>query len=442
MMRRNREDRCPGGRYAAAPHKNEETDHLTDRIPTSLPSAPSPVLPAPVPRSMRRVFCLDDLEKEARRFLPPAIFSYVVSPAERGQSMDDNRAVFDEIRFVPRVLRDVAQRSIGTTLLGQSYSAPFGIAPMGVSALTAYRGDRVLAESAARAGIPMVMSGSSLTRMEEVVQAAPGSWFQAYLPPTAERIAALVDRTARAGFGTLVITVDTAVRGSTEHYRRAGFTSPLEPDWRLLWGAVTHPRWALGSFLRTVLRGGLPHFENSDHDKRIAIVARNVVREFSGRAHLDWEALRRVRDQWKGPLVMKGVLHPADAVRARDEGWDAIVLSNHGGRQLDGAVSPMRVLPAVRAAVGDALPVLIDSGFRRGTDVLKALALGADFVLVGRPFNYAATVGGAAGVAHAAGLLAQETDMALGMLGVNRIHELSSALLMLKADTFFTPPPA
>ena len=388
---------------------------------------------------MRRVFCLEDLEAEARRFLPPAIFSYVVSPAETGATLDDNRRVFDEIRFVPRILRNVARRSIARTLLGQDWAAPFGIAPMGVSALTAYRGDRVLAESAARAGIPMIMSGSSLTRMEEVARAAPGSWFQAYLPPTAERIAALVDRVARAGFGTLVVTVDVAVRGSTEHYERAGFSSPLQPDWRLLWGGITHPRWAVGSFLRTILTRGLPHFENSDNDQRIAVMARNLVREFSGRAHLDWSAIRRIRAQWKGPLVLKGILHPDDAATARREGMDAVVLSNHGGRQLDGAVSPVRMLPAVRAAVGPDFPLLVDSGFRRGTDVLKALCLGADFVLVGRPFNYAATVGGASGVAHAAGLLARETDMALGMLGANRLDELSPALLMSRSETFFPP---
>lgn len=390
---------------------------------------------------MRRVFCLDDLEAEARRFLPPAIFSYVVSPAETGATLDDNRRVFDEIRFVPRVLRNVAERSITTTLMGQEYAAPFGIAPMGVSALTAYRGDVVLAESAARAGIPMVMSGSSLTRMEDVADAAPGSWFQAYLPPTPERIAALVDRAARAGFGTLVVTVDVAVRGSTEHYERAGFSSPLKPDLALLWGGITHPRWSLGTFMRTVLTSGLPHFENSDNDRRIPVMARNVVREFSGRAHLDWSAMRRIRAQWKGKLIIKGVLHPDDAVTARNEGLDAIVLSNHGGRQLDGATSPMRVLPAVRAAVGSDMPLLIDSGFRRGTDVVKALALGADFVLVGRPFNYAATVGGAAGVAHAAGLLAREVDMALGMLGANRLDELSAQSLMVQADTFYRPLP-
>ena len=388
---------------------------------------------------MRRVFCLDDLEAEARRFLPPAIFSYVVSPAETGATLDDNRRVFDEIRFVPRVLRNVAERSIATRLMGQEYAAPFGIAPMGVSALTAYRGDVVLAASAARAGIPRVLSGSSLTRMEEVAAAAPGSWFQAYLPPTPERIAALVDRAARAGFGTLVVTVDVAVRGSTEHYERAGFSSPLKPDLALLWGGITHPRWSLGTFLRTVLTSGLPHFENSDNDRRIAVMARNVVREFSGRAHLDWTAMRRIREQWKGKLVIKGVLHPDDAVTARNEGLDAIVLSNHGGRQLDGATSPMRVLPAVRAAVGPDMPLLIDSGFRRGTDVLKALALGADFVLVGRPFNYAATVGGAAGVAHAAGLLAREVDMALGMLGANRLAGLSAQSLMVQPDTFYRP---
>jgi L-lactate dehydrogenase (cytochrome) len=259
--------------------------------------------------------------------------------------------------------------------------------------------------------------------MEDVARAAPESWFQAYLPPTTERIAALVERIAGAGFGTLVVTVDSAVRGNVENYARAGFTSPLRPDLALFWQGLTHPCWTFGTFLRTLAVRGMPHFENNDTDKRLPVVARNVVREFSGRAHLDWAAIERIRRQWTGRFVLKGILHPQDALRAREAGLDGVILSNHGGRQLDGAVSPLRVLPAVRAAVGN-FPVMVDSGFRRGSDVLKALALGANFVFVGRPFNYAATIAGAAGVAHAVDILLREIDANLGLLGINGIAEL------------------
>lgn len=384
---------------------------------------------------MRRVFCLEDFEAAARRHLPASIFAYVCSPSESGHSLKDNRDVFQEILFVPRILRDVSQRSTAKTLFGHAWSAPFGISPMAVSALTAYQGDKVLAQTAALENIPMIMSGSSLTRIEDVVRAAPSCWFQAYLPPTTERIAALVQRVAQAGIQTLVVTVDVAVRGSTEHYERAHFHSPLRPGFRLLWEGLSHPAWSIGTFGRSIVTSGVPHFENSDSDRRIPVIARNVVREFSGRAHLSWDAIERIRDQWKGVLILKGILHPDDALRAKSAGMDGVILSNHGGRQLDGAISPMRVLPSVRAAVGD-LPVMIDSGFRRGTDVLKALALGADFVFVGRPFNYAAAVGGYAGVRRASAILKKEIDGGLGMLGVTSPDALSPRHVMVRDSTF------
>jgi L-lactate dehydrogenase (cytochrome) len=385
---------------------------------------------AAISRRLRGILALDDFEAAARRHLPLPIFGYVSGAAETSSSVRGNRAAFEDIHFLPRVLNNVSQRSQAQALLGREYASPFGIAPMGISALTAFRGDVVLAESAAKAGIPMIMSGSSLTRMEDVARAAPGSWFQAYLPPTTERIASLVDRVAGAGFETLVVTVDSAVRGNVENYSRSGFTSPLRPGLALLWQGITHPRWTIGTFMRTLAASGMPHFENADTDKRTPIVARNVVREFSGRSHLDWEAIARIRGQWRHKLVIKGILHPADALKAKHLGMDGVIVSNHGGRQLDGAVSPLRVLPAIRAAVGDGFAVMVDSGFRRGTDVLKALALGADFVFVGRPFNYAAAIAGAQGVAHAIGLLASEIDADMGLLGINRLGELGPAHLV------------
>ncbi len=371
-----------------------------------------------LPPALRGLLALHDFEAAARRRLPRPIFGYIAGAAEDNASLRDNRSVFDEYAFSTRVLRDVSQRSQAVELFGQRYTSPFGIAPMGIAALSSYRGDLALARAARQAGIVSIMSGTSLVRMEEVAQESPGTWFQAYIPGDQARIDALVDRVSRAGFGTLVVTVDIPVSANRENNLRTGFSTPLRPGLRLAWDGLVRPRWVAGTFLRTLLRHGMPHFENSFATRGSPILSSTVLRDFSARDHLSWAHIEAIRQRWKGRLVIKGLLSVEDALQARDIGADGIVLSNHGGRQLDGAASPMRVLEAVVAAVGPGYPVLIDSGFRRGSDVLKALALGARMVLVGRPFNYAAAVAGEAGVAHAIGLLRDEVDRNLAMLGV------------------------
>jgi L-lactate dehydrogenase (cytochrome) len=306
---------------------------------------------------------------------------------------------------------------------------PFGIAPMGISALSAYRGDVVLARGARDANIPMVMSGSSLVRLEDVCSECPGSWFQAYLPGLDEKIVALVDRVAQAGFKTLVITVDTPVYANRENNIRAGFSTPLRPSLRLAWDGITHPRWLAGNLVRTLLRHGMPHFENSFATRGAPIIARNVDRDFTGKDHLDWRTLEMIRKRWKGRLVVKGLMHPDDARIAREAGAQGVIISNHGGRQLDSTVSPLRVLPSIAAVAGD-MTVMMDSGIRRGTDVLKAIALGAHFVFVGRPFNYAAAIGGEAGVRHAFEILGGEVSRGMAQLGINSLAELNPQMLM------------
>lgn len=377
-----------------------------------------------LPTALRGMLSLHDFEGAARRCLPRPIFGYIAGAAEDNGSLQDNRAVFGEYGFVTQVLRDVSRRSQAVELFGQRYSSPFGIAPMGINALSTYRGDLVLARAAQRAGIVSIMSGTSLIPMEEVARESPATWFQAYLPGDQERIDALIDRVARAGFGTLVVTVDIPIAANRENNIRTGFSTPLRPSLRLAWDGMTRPRWVAGTLLRTLLRHGMPHFENSFATRGAPIMSSTVLRDFSARDHLHWGHIEAIRRRWKGQLVVKGLLSVADALQARRVGADAIVLSNHGGRQLDGAVSPLRVLEAVVAAVGPDYPVLIDSGFRRGSDVLKALALGARMVLVGRPFNYAAAVAGETGVAHAIGLLRDEVDRNLAMLGVTCCAEL------------------
>jgi L-lactate dehydrogenase (cytochrome) len=242
------------------------------------------------PRRLRSVLALDDLEPLARSYLPAPIFAYAAGASETNLSLADNRAAFSELGFIMRALRNVSQRSAATTLFGREYASSFGIAPIGMSALIAYRGDIAMAAAAAKANIPMIMSGSSLIRLEDVCAVNPHIWFQAYLPGDPAKIEALVDRVANAGIETLVLTVDTPIRPSRENNIRAGFSAPLRPSLSLALQGVLGARWTVKTFLRTLVKHGVPHFENSFATRGAPIIARNVERDFS------------MRDLWTGRI--------------------------------------------------------------------------------------------------------------------------------------------
>jgi L-lactate dehydrogenase (cytochrome) len=419
-----------GRRSTLRPMQLQNSAPGAGAVDGAAPAAPRAVpATAALPSRLGDILCLDDFEVAARRHLPKPLFAYVSGAAERNHSLRGNREAYERYDFVPRFLVDISRRTTAAPLLGKRYAAPFGIAPMGISALTAYRGDLVLAQAAARENVPMVMSGSSLIRLEEVARVNPDAWFQAYLPGDEDNIVALLRRVQAAGFQTLVITVDTPVAANRENNVRAGFSTPLRPDLRLAWQGITHPRWLAGTFLKTLLRHGMPHFENNYAHRGAPILSPNVARDLSDRGHLNWDHFRLIRKLWPGHLVIKGILDPRDARIAADIGADGIIVSNHGGRQLDGSVAPLRVLPLVVAACPD-VPVMIDSGIRRGTDVLKALALGARFVFVGRPFNYAAAVAGEAGVRTAIDLLKLEVSRDMAMLGITALDQLDTSCLL------------
>lgn len=377
---------------------------------------------------MRGILNLDDLERAAKDFLPPRIFAYVAGGTETNSARKANRSDFAAWSIVPRMFRDVSVRDQETTLLGEKFSAPFGIAPMGLVGLVGYRGDMVLANAGAAANIPMIYSATSLIPLEEIARANPRAWFQAYLRGRLEAIDPMIDRVERAGFKTLVITADVPVVGSRENLVRAGFTLPLRPTPTLAWEGISHPRWLFSVLLKTLLKHGMPYFENSDHNRGSAVISSSANRDFTGQDKLDWSHIRHIRDRWKGKLVLKGLLLPEDVKNARDHGADAVIVSNHGGRQLDYAASAIAMLPEAVEAAGP-MPVLVDGGFRRGTDVIKALALGAKFAFVGRPFNYASGLGGEAGVAHAIKLLRDEIHTDMALMGCRSIAEIDGSLL-------------
>jgi len=381
-----------------------------------------------VPRRLSGILNLDDFEDAARKRLPRGVFGYVSGYVETGAAYASNRSDLAAIRLIPRILAGISVRDQHRTLFGTRYAHPFGISPMGLSALAAYDGDVVLAKAAAASGIPAVMSATSLTSLERVATEGASRWFQAYLPGDDGRILGMLDRIAAANYETLVVTADVPVAGNREDSKRDGFGAPMKPSIDMGLQILARPGWLFGTAMRTLKNHGMPHFENADVERGPAIISRNVVRSFGGRGLLAWRHLEVVRRRWKGNLVIKGVLSPKDAAIARDLGADGVVVSNHGGRQLDAAISPVAALAAVKAQAGD-MAVLFESGVRRGSDVLKALALGADFVFVGRPFLFAAAIAGEPGVRHAVSLLGAEIDRDMAMLGTASLAEITKDIL-------------
>jgi L-lactate dehydrogenase (cytochrome) len=371
--------------------------------------------------------CLGDFEVAARRRLPRRIFQCIEGGAEDGVSLRGNRAAFADYALQTRVLVDSSARSCTVNLFGRPWAAPFGIAPMGAMGLAAFQADLVLARAAAKANIPFVLSGSALMPMERVIQANPEAWFQAYLSADAQENERLVQRVEASGFRTLVITTDVPVSGNREQDVRNGYTSPLRPSAGLALDGMLHPHWLAGTFLRTLWREGMPHFENFAM-ARVPMISLRATRPHK-RDNLRWDDLRRLRDRWSHRLVLKGVLSAADAALARQSGMDAVIASNHGGRQLDGAVSPLHMLRDIHQQ-SETLPVLYDGGVRRGTDVLKAMALGAAHVFLGRPFLYAVVAGGELGALRAIELLKTEILRDMALLGrVSLSSDLSGMLV-------------
>jgi L-lactate dehydrogenase (cytochrome) len=398
---------------------------------TSAVAVPSPTMTRPqstVPRALRRYLCLDDFEATARRRLPKFLYGYISGGAENDAAVRDNRRALDEYGFVPRVLNDVSARNQTTTLFGKTYASPFGIPPIGSSALCAYRGDIVYARAASALNVPMILSAASLIKLEDVIRENRNAWYQAYLAGVPERIEPLVDRVAAAGFDTFVVTADVPVPPNRENNIRNGFQTPIKITPRVAWDTLTHPHWLFGTFARTVINHGMPHFENMDAAQGPPVLSKNLMRNIGARDQLAWKHVELIRKRWKGKLVVKGLVSPQDAKIARESGVDGVLISNHGGRQLDYTFAGLRTLPEI-AAEASGMTIMVDGGIRRGTDVIKALALGAHFVFVGRPFLYAAVAGGQTAVERAITLLHDEIDRDLALLGIRSLAEITPDLV-------------
>ena len=326
--------------------------------------------------------------------------------------------------FPASLLIDASRRDLSARLFGRRSALPFAIAPTGLNQLFWPHADLRLAEAAAEAGIPFAQSTMSNDPMERIAD-VPNlrHWWQLYVFGPPEISEALIERAHRAGCEVLIVTVDAQFFGNREWSRRT-MSDPKTLNWASKLDALRHPSW----FVSDLLMHGMPSFANVidvvPKDRRAFFDSALWIRQQMDRA-LSWSTIARIRERWRGPLVVKGLLDVADVVRAADEGADAVVISNHGGRQLDWAVAPLDLLPAARRAVGNRIALIVDGGIRRGTDVLKALALGADFVLVGRAALYGVAAGGRPGVTRALQILHEEIDRDMGLLNARRLDELA-----------------
>ncbi|SDV47233.1 alpha-hydroxy acid oxidase [Chitinasiproducens palmae] len=386
----------------------------------------------------QKVINLDDLRRLAKRKLPRIAFDFIDGGVDDEVCLQTNRAAFLRYKLMPRYLRDVSKRDQSVTLFGRTYSSPVGISPTGLAGLWRPDADLMQAAAARDANVPFLLSTSSNASLEEAVALAPNNvWFQMYCTSDARINDDFVRRAVQANVHALVVTIDVPVNANRERNRRNGFSRPFRMTPSVVLDALGHPAWVM-RYLRT---GGVPMMRNWQPYAREGASAAEVADLFGRLTPAQtvcWGNLTRIRDAWPGPLVIKGLLHPDDALEAVKLGADGLIVSNHGGRQLDAAPSPLEALPAIRDAVGDRLQIILDSGVRRGSDVVKARCLGASSVVFGRPSLYGVAAAGQAGVSRALEIMRVEIDMVLTQLGCAVFERLDSSFMW--ADLPARPP--
>jgi (S)-mandelate dehydrogenase len=374
-----------------------------------------------------RVFNIEGLRIAAKRRLPRAVFDFIDGGAEDERTLRGNREAFERVRLLRKVLVDVSQISTETSILGKTARLPIAIAPTGAVGFGWRGGDVAVARAAAAFGIPFSLSTSATASIENIAEAAPGRhWFQAYFFKDREYCMGLIERARQAGYDTLMVTADLPVGGKRERDFRNDFSIPFRFTLKNVLDFATRPAWALDMLLR-----GVPRLENlggmADHHTSTRNLISSVGRNQD--ASLDWEVIKRVRGAWPGKLLIKGVVHPQDAELALQVGCDGVIVSNHGGRQLDGELASFDALPGVVQAIGGRAAVLMDGGIRRGSDIVKALARGAQAVMIGRATYYGVCAGGEPGARRALEILQDELERTMQLCGVRSVAEITPELL-------------
>lgn len=366
-----------------------------------------------------------DLKTRAKKRVPAFVWDYLDSATGEETTKTRNETALDSITLMPGVLKGLPTPDLRTRLLGRDYARPFGIAPVGMSGLIWPHAERHLATLAHQMNIPYCLSTVAAATPEDVSphMGAQG-WFQLYPPASVEIRQDILTRARAAGFHTLILTVDVPTASRRERQRRAQLQTPPKITPRMLVQTAMRPAWALG-----MARAGLPKLKlMQDYAARVESRGSTDHIGYLLRTAPDWDYLRAMRDEWDGPVVVKGVLNPADAMRLQAEGIDAVWVSNHSGRQFDGAPAAITQLPLIREAVGPDYPLIFDSGVRSGLDILRGLALGADFVMAARHFHYGLAAFGPKGAAHAAHILTDDMTSCMGQLGISRPSDAAQRL--------------
>lgn len=381
---------------------------------------------------MRNVYSIEDARQLAQRRLPRMIFEYLEGGAEDESTLRSNLTAFDNVTFCPKVLVDVSKRDQTTTVLGEHVNLPVLLAPAGLIRLISREGELAVARAAGRAGTVFMVSTASSYSLEEIAAAATGPlWFQLYLWRGQDVTRSLVERAHQAGYRVLCIAVDVPITGKRLRDLRNGMTVPPRIGVRNLLNTAGKPSW-----VRDYLFGGKITFSNllgiAEGDDMVSMWT-YVNNELINPA-ANWSDFAWLREMWKGPLVVKGIVTVEDTLRAIDYGADGIVVSNHGGRQLDGLPSTLEVLPEIVRAVGGRAEVFLDGGVRYGTDVVKAIALGARACLIGRPYLWGLAAGGEAGVARVLEIFEEEIDRTLALIGRSKVDKVDSSAVHIRGS--------
>ena len=377
-------------------------------------------------RPVNRYPSVDHLHKEARKRLPKFSYDYVDGGSGAGIGLKRNRKALDAITLTPRYITDWKKVEMGVELFGEKYGRPFGIAPMGLASLQYPRAELAFARAGRKVNIPTSLSTACTVDIEDFgALAGENGWFQLYPPKSQEINDDLIDRAHNSGFKALMVTVDVPARGWRPRDMYNGLALPPRITLESLFNSAIRPRWSFNTLIN-----GMPHFKTLGRyskNKSMRGMAEFVGEQLGQMVTSD--RLKRIRDHWKGPLIIKGVMHPDDAKQAMKIGYDGILVSNHGGRQMDASPAPVEVLPDIVEAVGGKVTVMVDSGFSSGLDIVRGLALGAQFVFCGRAFMWGLSALGEKGVDHVVDLLTDEITLALTQIGCPDIAKLNASWL-------------
>ena len=370
----------------------------------------------------QKIFSIKDARELSRKRLPKLVFDFIDGASGDERLAEINSIALDQIRLEPKVLRNVEKRSLKKKVLGYEFNFPFGFAPMGMTNLSWPGADSMLAAESARNNIPTCVSMASTTTLEKMYELSEGhSWMQLYIFQDENFVMELLERAKNTGYEIAILTVDVPVLSRRTRDDKNGFSYPFKIGPKQFFDFATHPTWSLST-----LMSGIPKPMNYVTSKS----GDGIFKRKESRGSTDWNTLKRVRDKWKGKLIVKGVMSPDDAIKIKEAGADAIQVSNHGGRQLDSATAAINMLPLIRKSVGSNFPLIFDSGIRSGSDIVRALAFGADYAMIGRPVMYAMGADGKKGLRRIVEIIKEEVSTTLGLVGLNDINDVTSKIVI------------